>query len=299
MSKVSDEMRKSCSLSDEKRDAGLTTPAYIRRFDDIPYGPDRDWNVLDVYRDRYRTGKLPVIMIVHGGGWVYGSKEVYQFYGMELAKRGFAVVNYSYRLAPENRFPASLQDTIAVGAWIMSHAEEYGFDTGNLFAVGDSAGAHLLGLFCAFLYNEDYRKRFRFPVPETLQGFTLRAVGMNCGAYCLFDKDGKGARAGDRELMKDLLTDISDPEIRKLVDVTAFVNADFPPAYIMTCEGDFLKTQAPLLQEAYEKAGAESELAIFGTKKKPLYHVFHVTVQEAEGQRCNDEECAFFMRHMR
>lgn len=70
MSRSSEKMRRGSALGDERRDAGLTTPAYIRRFDDIQYGPDPDWNVLDVYRNRYLTGKLPVILIVHGGGWV-------------------------------------------------------------------------------------------------------------------------------------------------------------------------------------------------------------------------------------
>lgn len=328
MSKASEQMRRNSSLGDEKRDRGLTTPAYVRRFDDIQYGKDPDWNVLDVYRNRYRTGKMPVVMIVHGGGWVYGSKEVYQFYGMDLVRRGFAVVNYSYRLAPEHKFPASLEDTLEVASWIMAHADEYGFDTDRIFAVGDSAGGNLLGLFCSYLYNADYRKQFDFPVPAGIfagedkdaayegsgatcscGGFRLRAVGMNCGAYQLFDKDGQVDRPDDLEFMRDLLLGEQEDGAgadqeklarlgRKYVDVVARVNADFPPAYIMTCQGDFLKAQAPLLKAAYDKAGAEAELHVFGTEDKPLYHVFHCTIQEPEGQRCNDEECDFFRRHM-
>jgi len=317
MSRSSEKMRRGSALGDERRDAGLTTPAYIRRFDDIQYGPDPDWNVLDVYRNRYLTGKLPVILIVHGGGWVYGSKETYQFYGIELAKRGFAVVNYSYRLAPEHKFPASLEDTVNVSAWLMSHASEFGFDTDRIFAVGDSAGGNLLGLFCAFLHNEEYRSQFPFWMPEEAERhFRLKAVGMNCGAYQLFNQEGHIDRPDDLGFMADLLMDPEEEEEaeadgelskaqiddlitkeRKYIDVAARVNRDFPPAYIMTCEGDFLKAQAPILQAAYQKAGAKSELHIFGTKEKPLYHVFHCTVQEPEGQKCNDEECDFFRKY--
>ena len=57
---------------DEKRNAGLTTPAGIRRVDDVFYGPDETRNFLDVYRPKDAPGKLPVIVSVHGGGWVYG-----------------------------------------------------------------------------------------------------------------------------------------------------------------------------------------------------------------------------------
>lgn len=295
MSETCDRMRIQWALSDQKRDAGLTTPAYIRRYDDIPYGPDPEWNVLDVYRSRYASGKLPVILLVHGGGWFYGCKELYQFYGMELARRGFAVVNYSYRLAPENRFPACLEDAVSVAVWIMENAERYRLDTGNIFAVGDSAGGHILGMLCAYLTDPEYRKHFAFRVPE---GFTLRGIGMNCGIYRIFDEQGNVMNPDDLDRMKDLLPEDSEGGMRALLEVTNYVNADFPPAYIMTCEGDFLRAQGPLLQEAYRMAGAESELHIFGSKEQPLYHVFHVTVQELEGQRCNDEECAFFRRHM-
>ena len=64
MSEVSERLRVEWAKGDQARDAGLTTPAYIRRYNDIPYGDDRDWNALDVYRNRYKAGKLPVIMLM-------------------------------------------------------------------------------------------------------------------------------------------------------------------------------------------------------------------------------------------
>ncbi|MGB4661825.1 MAG: alpha/beta hydrolase, partial [Mobilitalea sp.] len=118
MSQASDKLRKEFGEGDAKRDAGLCTPEDIERVNNIQYGPDSVWNVLDVYRPKAESGKLPVIVIVHGGGWVYGDKEVYQFYGMNLAQRGFAVVNFSYRLAPEAKYPAPLEDTNLVITWM-------------------------------------------------------------------------------------------------------------------------------------------------------------------------------------
>lgn len=73
---------------DDKRDAGCTTPQDIRRFDDIVYGLNPSWNRLDVYRPKDAEGLLPVIVSVHGGGWVYGDKERYQYYCMSLAQQG-------------------------------------------------------------------------------------------------------------------------------------------------------------------------------------------------------------------
>ena len=111
--KTSTIVRKAFAAGDMVRDAGLKTPEDVKRFDDIVYGEDKVWQSLDVYRPKATNieEKLPVIVSVHGGGWVYGDKEGYQYYCMSLAQRGFAVVNFSYRLAPESKFPASIIDT--------------------------------------------------------------------------------------------------------------------------------------------------------------------------------------------
>lgn len=153
MSEMSDTIRKLFREGDDRRDAGLTTPEGIRRFDDIVYGEDAERQILDVYRPRDKAGVLPVIVSVHGGGWVYGDKERYQYYCMDLACRGFAVVNFTYRLAPEYKFPAALEDTNQVFAWVLDHAEEYGFDRTRVFGVGDSAGGPQSGALCRCLHK--------------------------------------------------------------------------------------------------------------------------------------------------
>ena len=81
MSELSKRMRAEWSVNDAKRDAGLTTPETVERFDGLAYGPDPVWNRLDVYRPISERGnQLPVIVSIHGGGWVYGDKELYQLY---------------------------------------------------------------------------------------------------------------------------------------------------------------------------------------------------------------------------
>ena len=180
MSIASVMLRWAFKRGDDKRDAGLTTPEEIRRFDDLRYGKDPKWNVLDVYRPKEAEGKLPVIVSVHGGGWVYGDKERYQYYCMSLARQGFAVVNFTYRLAPKYKFPAQLEDTNAVFCWLMDNAGTYGLDTTRIFGVGDSAGAHLLGLYSCICTNPAYAARFAFSPPE---GFAPKALALNCGVY--------------------------------------------------------------------------------------------------------------------
>ena len=296
MSQASDTMRREWKINDAKRDAGLTTPDDIQRFDDIQYGPDLVENKLDVYRPKNAQGKIPVIVSVHGGGWVYGDKELYQFYGMTLAQRGFAVVNFTYRLAPEVKFPAPLEDTNNVISWMYKNQEEYGLDMNHVFMVGDSAGGHLCGLYSAICTNPEYAVNYTFKVPD---GFVPQAVALNCGAYNPLSEVGVLGGEQDQELMEDFLPEKGSAKERALINVTDHVTENFPPVYLMTCVGDFCRPQAPLLEAALKKNGVYYEFKTYGTEENPLYHVFHVTIQEPEGQKCNDEECDFFRRMMK
>ena len=296
MSKASDTMRREWKINDAKRDAGLTTPDDIQRFDDIQYGPDSVENKLDVYRPKNAQGKIPVIVSVHGGGWVYGDKELYQFYGMTLAQRGFAVVNFTYRLAPEVKFPAPLEDTNNVISWMYENQEEYGLDMDHVFMVGDSAGGHLCGLYSAICTNPEYAVNYTFKVPN---GFIPQAVALNCGAYNPLSEVGVLGDEQDQELMGDFLPEKGSAKERALINVTDHVTEKFPPVYLMTCVGDFCRPQAPLLETVLKKNGVYYEFKTYGTEENPLYHVFHLTMQEPEGQKCNDEECDFFRKMMK
>ncbi len=289
------QVRKSFGTGDKKRDAGQTTPQDIVRFDNILYGDDqrfKKWQLLDVYRpkgDGPTNVTLPVIVIVHGGGWVYGDKEVYQFYGMRLAQRGFAVVNYSYRLAPEVQFPASMQDTEKVFQWICDNAEEYGFDTQNVFAVGDSAGGHLLSLYASAVTNDDYAKNYPFIHKKPL---VLRGVGLNCGKYEMADLVNGNIQS--RILIEALMPEGGTLDELNLIDGTAHVTKDFPPAFVMTCKGDFLLSQGPVMDKVLTDAGVRHEYKCYGTEQMPLWHVFHCDPRLPEAVTCNDDECNFF-----
>ena len=329
----SDVVRREFKASDDERDRGLTTPSEVIRFDNICYADEginaggkridlherqeeqwiSRWQFLDVYRPADAGNmKLPVIVSVHGGGWVYGDKEVYQYYCMELCRRGYAVVNFSYRLAPVFKFPTQLEDTNKVFHWVLSNADEYGFDTDRIYAVGDSAGANILGLFCLMCTNEEYAAKYEFNVPDikvinernnsgdagnnakcnsdiAVKKFVPRAVGLNCGAY-----DIKENIREMRGFMKELMPNKGTPEELDMLNVTRYINKDFPPTFLMTCYGDFLMNQAPLLEMKFKELGVPYVSRLYGSKEEPLKHVFHCDIRMKEAKICNDETCRFF-----
>ena len=274
--------RHMCKKSDTARDAGLTTPDSIERHDDLRYGQDPKWHTLDVYRPKHAAGKLPVIVSFHGGGWVYGTKEVYQYYCMSLAAHGFAVVNYNYRLAPKYRFPAPFEDTNDVFHWIMAHAEQYGFDTDRIFAVGDSAGALGIAVYACILTNPAYAAKFSFSPPE---GLRLRGLGLNCGLYSTLDKK--------QDLLDFLPKQDPDTALRNL-HILDFITPAFPPCYVMTATADFLREEPKKLLPVLERRGIRHTGQVCGDEQNPLGHVFHCNIRLDAAKALNDAECAFF-----
>jgi acetyl esterase len=87
---------------------------------------------------------LPILVYFHGGGWVVGSLDSHDGVSRFLAAHGRClVVSVDYRRAPENRFPAALEDAWAATRWVQEHADEIGGDAGRLAVGGDSSGGNL------------------------------------------------------------------------------------------------------------------------------------------------------------
>lgn len=303
ISKAVQEIRTNWPISDAKRDAGLTTPENIKRYDDISYGPYGEWNLLDIYHLKDITESQPVIVNVHGGAWVYGNKELYQFYGMSLAQRGFAVVNFNYRLAPEVRYPAPLEDMNAVMIFIKEHAKEYHLDMENVFVVGDSAGAQIANQYLTIYSNPEYAGFFDFQIPDV----KIRAAALNCGIYDLREA-AKKAQDVRMNLQEEVDAYVGEENCSKpmgkgtvieSLDVTGNMTKDFVPSFVMSAVNDNMLEHAEPMYRHLKDLGVDCEFQVYGSKEQEeVAHVFHVNMKLEEAHRCNDDECAFFRRYM-
>jgi len=286
--------RKEWAAIDAVRDAGLTTPDDITRFDDISYGEYGDWNTLDVYCPKGTASPLPTIISIHGGAWFYGSKQLYSHYCMRMAQRGFTVVNFNYRLAPEFKYPAPLEDICSVLHWVQENADAYFIDLKNIFLVGDSAGGQLCQQICTFLTNPEYAKFFNFSAPEN---FKVNACALNCGCYFIpISRVISPKMMGyifDSYFPEDYLHCCEHMRVRK------YVTNAFPPAFVMTAKNDYLRMMARPMYNILRKNGIESVLRIYGSKKqKEIAHVFHLNCRFEIAAKCNDEQAQFFRKHI-
>lgn len=289
---VIEKMRQEWAAGDRKRDAGLTVPQNLDRYLDLTYGPLPEHR-LDVYCPAGTDRKLPTIVSIHGGGWFYGSKQLYSHYCMRLAQRGFAVVNFDYRLAPEAKYPAPLEDACLVLQWIRDKGDAYCIDKDNLFLVGDSAGGQLAFQLLTLQSNPKYREFFPFAPPEEIR---FRACGLNCGCYFMpMSRLITPKRAGaifEAYFPQDFLPWVPSLKAEK------YITGDFPPAFVMTAKNDYLRFMAPMLYRKLRSRKVESVLRIYGEKaQKEIGHCFHLNCRSQIADRCNDEQCAFFLAH--
>lgn len=125
-------------------------PEGMRAELDIIYGktPEQELK-LDIYRPITGGDKLPGCVLVHGGGWVKGDKEKFRPLAIALAEKGYVVANVEYRLGPEAKYPAAVQDCSLAVRFLRANARRFGVDPKRIGAWGGSAGGHIVGLLAA------------------------------------------------------------------------------------------------------------------------------------------------------
>lgn len=127
-----------------------TTPSLLEIGDrywmqpDVVYGSANNTPLkLDIWYPRDNPNPTPTVVYIHGGGWIFGSKEgsVYQL--LPYLERGWRVVNVEYRMAGNSLAPGSVEDTRCALRWIHRNAAQWKFDTSKIILTGHSAGGHL------------------------------------------------------------------------------------------------------------------------------------------------------------
>jgi acetyl esterase/lipase len=98
---------------------------------------------LDLYLPEKIAQSVPLLVFIHGGGWVGGSRDVYKYYTVRYAQKGYAAATVSYRFSGEAPFPAAVQDVKCAVRWLRAHADQYHIDPEKIAAIGGSAGGHL------------------------------------------------------------------------------------------------------------------------------------------------------------
>jgi acetyl esterase len=199
---------------------------------------------------RTKDGLAPCLVFFHGGGWVIGNLETHDVVCRKLAHEGeLIVISVDYRLAPEHKFPAAVDDAITATSWIAANAKQLGIDANRLMVGGDSAGGNLAavvslhardnggpkiaGQVLVYPATEFARTHASHREPETSVLLTHSVIGWFANHY-MGDADRSDWRASPAR---------------------AKTFAGLPPAYVLTAGADPLRDEGDEYAARLKDAG--------------------------------------------
>jgi acetyl esterase len=201
---------------------------------------------------------LPVLIYLHGGGWVVGNLDTHDKIMRLLALRsGAAVIGVDYGLAPQTKFPAAIDECLAVVAHVHDHAEDWGIDPERIALGGDSAGANLSVAVALSLRDTQ---------PELLKMLLLvyGVFGLrDSPSQRLFGERGDGLSNEDMDYYYDCYLRRPEDRYDDRFNVLGADLGGLPPAFIAAAGMDPLLDDSVVMHELLGEAGVESKLAIY------------------------------------
>jgi len=243
------------------------------------YGAHPD-QALHVYVP-HGTGPFPVVLYVHGGGFVGGSLDVADEPARALATdTGAVVVAATYRKAPESKFPAAHDDAFAALRWTLDHVAEHGGDPTRVAVAGDSAGGNLAAATAVRARDEGLALRALALVNPLIDPIAETASRAEFAEGYLIHLDAL-AWFGAQYVAAPV--DVMDP--RLAVNRTPDL-AGLPPTLVVTSEYDTLRDEAEEFGELLRAAGVDTEVVGFEGLVHDVYWMSGVVPRCADQRKC-------------
>ena len=220
-------------------------------------------HLLDIYLPANAKGKLPLVIMVHGGGWLVNDKYADLGYmkktTAELLNNGFALASIDYRWASQAIFPALIQDCNRATSFLYDNAEKYGLDKNKFAVMGWSAGGHLASLM-GLAKNNNVSEFF---MSNSTQKFNFKGVVDFYGPSFLISlKNTDDPKVPESILLGD--TPINRPDLAEKASPVTYVDKNDPPFLIIHGEKDesVPSKQSVLLHSWLNLKGVKNELII-------------------------------------
>ncbi len=252
---------------------------------------------LDAFWPEDADGPLPVVVWVHGGAFVGGTKEGTTAYLKILASHGFATVSVEYTKAPEEQYPYQVEQVAAALEHVVAHADRYHADPSRIVLAGDSAGAHLAAQTALTITDDGYADATGLPQP--LDPDQLRGVVLASGAFDLTIPDYSDGLMGrfERDLLwaytgeKDFDT---DPRIA-YASIPQHVSADLPPVFLTAGNDDLLEPHSRSLAAALDEVGVTTDTLFFAPGDEPTSHEYQFDLDHEPGREALRRILAFLV----
>jgi acetyl esterase/lipase len=270
-------------------------PAGIRTVT-VRYDPANEDAVLDLHRPAQPVAGAPLVVWVHGGGFVSGRRSDLTNYAKILAGQGFDVVNVDYTIAPEAQYPTPVRQLSKALAFLTAEGSNLGIDPSRIVLAGDSAGAQIAAQTAAVTVDPDYARRTGVipgAQPSQIVGTLLycgvydaASLGSGGGILGWFVKSTAWAYSGKR--------DWHDAEGFDTMSVIPNVTGAFPPAFISAGNADPLGPQSVALADALAASGVKVERLFFPEGyRPPLGHEYQFDLDGEAGRLALERSTAW------
>ncbi|WP_067535607.1 alpha/beta hydrolase [Nocardia crassostreae] len=217
---------------------------------------------LTVFRPAGVSGPLPVILYIHGAGWVFGNDHTHGRLARELAVgAGAAVVFVNYDLSPEARYPVAVEQAFAALRWITAHGADHDLDPSRIAVAGDSVGGNMSAALTLLV-----KQRNATPLAGQVLFYPVTDASFDTGSYRQF-ATGYFLRRDAMEWFWDQY--LTDPAQRAEITAsplraTSEQLAGLPPALAITAEADVLRDEGEAYADKLREAGVPVTAVRYG-----------------------------------
>jgi acetyl esterase len=252
---------------DKVQSGKVEKPEVLITDQEVPGGPNGPVSVRIIRPDN-APAILPVIVYIHGAGWVFGNSHTHDRLIREIAVGSEAAVVFpNYSLSPEAKYPTAIEEIYAVVQWAVKEAEELGFDTNRLIVAGDSVGGNMaaaITLMCKERGGPKISKQLLF-YPVTDASFDTDSYHQFAEGYFL-------QRDGMKWFWEQYTDDPKDRDQITASPLRATIEQlqDLPEALIITGEADVLRDEG----EAYANKLREAGVTVTAVRFQGIIHDF-------------------------
>ncbi|MFG2848592.1 alpha/beta hydrolase [Kitasatospora sp. NPDC048296] len=252
---------------DEVQSGELAKPAVDEEWIEVAGGPTGRVRAR-IVKPVGATGSLPVIVYLHGAGWVFGNARTHDRLVRELAVGARAAVVFpEYDLSPEARYPVAIEQNYTVARWVVTDGASRGLDASRIAVAGDSVGGNMAAALTLMA-----KRRGDLPLVQQVLFYPVTDAAFETGSYRQF-ATGYFLRRDAMQWFWDQYT--TDPGQRAEITASPLRATleqlkDLPPALVITAEADVLRDEG----EAYANKLRQAGVPVIATRYQGIIHDF-------------------------
>lgn len=252
---------------DDLQSGEIAKPAVDEEWVTVPGGPTGSVRAR-IVKPAGATGTLPVVLYIHGAGWVFGNAHTHDRLVRELAAGANAAIVFpEYDLSPEVRYPVAIEQNFTVAQWVVAQGATHGLDTTRIAVAGDSVGGNMTAALTLMA-----KERGGVPLLQQVLFYPVTDADFDTGSYRRFATGYYLRRDGMQWFWDQYTTDeaqraqITASPLRATTEQLA----GLPPALVITGEADVLRDEG----EAYANKLRAAGVAVTAVRFQGAIHDF-------------------------